>query len=260
MRRDQFDVWATHAARAQNDWDDIDCQFDFKRLDWGLCSRGDFRWPEALLAELATGWLAFDRDGTIGPEIARCTVYDDVQRLTRLDEALIGLDQLLGNQRVTHTWSRLGAAVAHDRLNCAYELLIQALFDTNRCWRPWRSRELTHHHNTGFYTLTLLYGSTLVITPPLPAPACLFPSVSPAGPLDDFTRANGVIGGSWLGTVTSTNGFAIAGNTLSVVSANALGKSTCQAFARRSRHFLPVDAPQTGVQYFHAGLCLKLSD
>lgn len=119
-------------------------QFDFKRLDWGLVSRADFQWSETLLAELVTGWLVFDRNGTIGPEITRCIAYDDAQRLTRLDEALIGLDQLLGNQRVTHTWSRLGAAVAHDRLNCAYGLLVQALFATNRRWRPWRSRELTH--------------------------------------------------------------------------------------------------------------------
>jgi hypothetical protein len=33
--------------------------------------------------------------------------------------------------------------IAHDRLQAAYEYLVQALFAYNRRWRPWRSREMS---------------------------------------------------------------------------------------------------------------------
>jgi hypothetical protein len=38
-------------------------------------------------------------------------------------------------------WETLGPIIAHDRLNAAYDELVQALFAYNRRWRPWRSRE-----------------------------------------------------------------------------------------------------------------------
>jgi predicted nucleotidyltransferase len=42
-------------------------QFDFKRLDLAEWSKPHHVWPEPLLAELAEGWVAFDRDGTVQP-------------------------------------------------------------------------------------------------------------------------------------------------------------------------------------------------
>jgi len=61
----------------------------------------------------------------------------------QLDEAITELDQLLSEDRPQSRWDSLGPVIAHDRLQAAYEYLVQALFAYNRCWRPCRSREMS---------------------------------------------------------------------------------------------------------------------
>jgi len=118
-------------------------QFDFKRLDLAEWSQPSFEWPEPLRAELSDGWVAFDRPGTIKALVVERTVFTDTIRQARLDEALVQLDQLLASNKARQTWETLGPAIAHDRLNAAYDELVRALFAYNRRWRPWRSREMS---------------------------------------------------------------------------------------------------------------------
>lgn len=65
-------------------------------------------------------------------------------RTARLDEAITWLDQHLSGEGPQRRWDSLGAAIAHDRLQAAYDYLVQALFAYNRRWRPWRSREISY--------------------------------------------------------------------------------------------------------------------
>jgi hypothetical protein len=118
-------------------------QFDFARFDLGRWSDPSFEWPEQRRAELRGGWLAFDRSGQVAGLIERRTTYTDAIRTARLDEALTRLDQHLSGDRPRRCWDSLGSVIAHDRLQAAYEYLVQALFAYNRRWRPWRSREMS---------------------------------------------------------------------------------------------------------------------
>ncbi|HEX6384055.1 MAG TPA: nucleotidyltransferase domain-containing protein [Anaerolineae bacterium] len=115
---------------------------DFLRLDWQEWSDPDFEWPEGRRAELAMGWVAFDPSGELARLIAERTTYRDDMRLERLDEAIIWLDQHLSSGKPQAIWDELGPAIAHDRLQAAYDYLVQALFAYNRQWRVWRNREM----------------------------------------------------------------------------------------------------------------------
>ena len=116
---------------------------DFVRLDWSQWAAPEFAWPEGRRAELRAGWIAFDRNGRITPTIAQHTAYPDTLRLSRLDQALIGLDQHLAPGTPEANWPRLGPLIAHDRLEAAYDNLVAALFAVNWQWRVWRNREMT---------------------------------------------------------------------------------------------------------------------
>ena len=116
-------------------------QLDFDRLDLVQWADPAYEWPEGRRAELAAGWLAFDRSGQVGKLIAECTAYTDEVRVARLDEAITWLDQHLSDDRPRRNWESLGPAIAHDRLQAAYEYLVQGLFAYNRRWRPWRNRQ-----------------------------------------------------------------------------------------------------------------------
>lgn len=118
-------------------------QFDFHRFDLTQWMNPSFEWPEANCAELSTGWLAFDRTGIAADLVAKRTTYTDAIRISRLDEAITQLDQLLSDDAPQVFWDSLGALTAHDRMQAAYEYLVQALFAYNRRWRPWRSREMS---------------------------------------------------------------------------------------------------------------------
>lgn len=116
--------------------------FDLTRLDLALWRDPAFAWPEPRRAELASGWLAFDRDGSMAALIAERTAYPDQLRIQRLDEAITWLDQHLEAGQPEQRWALLGPVIAHDRLNAAYGYLAQALFAYNRRWQPWRNREM----------------------------------------------------------------------------------------------------------------------
>ena len=115
---------------------------DFARLSWQQWSNPDFAWPEGRKAELSTGWIAYDPDTAVKNLITQCTAYPDELRLERLDNAIVWLDQHLNNDKPQQIWQTLGPAIAHDRLEAAYDQLVQALFACNRQWRPWRNREM----------------------------------------------------------------------------------------------------------------------
>jgi predicted nucleotidyltransferase len=116
--------------------------FDLARLDLAQWRDPAFEWPEGRKAELATGWVALDRDGSIARMIAERTAYPESLRIERLDDAITWLDQHLGAGLPEQRWSLLGPLIAHDRLNAAYCFLVQALFAFNRHWQPWRNREM----------------------------------------------------------------------------------------------------------------------
>jgi hypothetical protein len=118
-------------------------QFDFARLDLAQWADPSFVWPEGRLAELAGGWIAFDRTGQVRELIACRTAYGDDLRQSRLDEAITWLDQHLSGDGPLRRWQSLGPARAHDCLHAAYGYLVQALFAYNRQWRPWRNREMS---------------------------------------------------------------------------------------------------------------------
>lgn len=117
---------------------------DFQRLALREWASPTFAWPEGRRAELADGWLAFDRDGSVGALIAERTAYPDDLRLARIDEAVVWLDQHLAGERPAMRWDSLGPAIAHDRLQAAYGYLVQALFAFNRRWQPWRNRQMQY--------------------------------------------------------------------------------------------------------------------
>jgi hypothetical protein len=118
-------------------------QFDFARFDLAQWSDPSFEWAEARCAELREGWLAFDRSGQVAELIKTRTTYTDAIRKNKLDEAITWLDQHLSGDGPQYRWESLGAVIAHDRLQAAYEYLAQALFAYNRRWRPWRNREMS---------------------------------------------------------------------------------------------------------------------
>lgn len=117
-------------------------QFDFARLDLAQWADASFAWPEERCAELHAGWLAFDRSGIVAELIETHTIYTDDIRIAKLDEAITWLDQHLSDDGPQVRWDSLGPVIAYDRLQAAYEYLVQALFAYNRCWRPWRNREM----------------------------------------------------------------------------------------------------------------------
>lgn len=108
-----------------------------------MWSAPDYVWLEAYRAEFGSGWLAFDRDRSLARLIAEKCTYDAQTQQERLDEAITWLDQHLGEDGPLLRWNTLSPAEAHDRLNAAYDYLVQALFAYNRQWRPWRNREMT---------------------------------------------------------------------------------------------------------------------
>jgi hypothetical protein len=118
-------------------------QFDFARLDFTQWADDSFAWSEERCAELHGGWLAFDRSGKAAELIERRTTYPDAIRTAKLDEAITWLDQHLSDDGPQVRWESLGPLIAFDRLQAAYEYLVQALFAYNRCWRPWRNREMS---------------------------------------------------------------------------------------------------------------------
>jgi hypothetical protein len=118
-------------------------QFDFARLDLAQWTDPSFEWPEERCAELHEGWLAFDRSGKVAELIETRTTYTDDVRTAKLDEAITWLDQHLSDDGPQVRWDSLGPVIAYDRLQAAYEYLVQALFAYNRCWRPWRNREMS---------------------------------------------------------------------------------------------------------------------
>lgn len=50
-------------------------QLDFYRVDLGTWRDPAYAWPEPSCAELAHGWMAFDRKGAVGPLIEDRTTY-----------------------------------------------------------------------------------------------------------------------------------------------------------------------------------------
>lgn len=115
---------------------------DVARLSLREWSKSDFEWPEGRKAELAAGWIAYDPAGETAKLIAERTIYPDELRLKRLDEAIVWLDQHLAEGKPEKVWHELSAAVAHDRLEAAYNYMVEVLFAYNRRWRIWRNREL----------------------------------------------------------------------------------------------------------------------
>jgi hypothetical protein len=117
---------------------DLDCL----RLDLQTWCAADYEWPEGRKAELSNGWMAYDRMGEVAPIIAIKTAYPEQVRQERLDEAIIWLDQHLADGYPEKRWETLGPAIAHDRLQAAYQQLVQGIFALNRRWMPWRNRQM----------------------------------------------------------------------------------------------------------------------
>lgn len=117
-------------------------QFDLTRVSLAEWARPDHDWPDGYRNELAGGWIAFDRDGEVATLIDRKTSFDETQRVTRVDHALVRLDHLLNGTDPEAAWENLGAGEAHDRLNVAFDHLVSALFAINHRWRPWPSRRI----------------------------------------------------------------------------------------------------------------------
>lgn len=63
-------------------------QLDFHRVDLAVWREPDFAWPEHARAELADGWVAFDRHGAVAPLVTARTTYPDDARLHAIDEAV----------------------------------------------------------------------------------------------------------------------------------------------------------------------------
>ncbi len=138
-------IWRAEDRTFHSIFSDVQgIQFDFSRLDWIQWSDPEFNWPEGNRSELSSGWVAYDPTGEATQLIAQRTVYPDDLRLSRLDEAIIWLDQHLVFKDPQTVWDALGPAIALDRLEAAYDYLVQALFAYNRKWRIWRNREMQH--------------------------------------------------------------------------------------------------------------------
>lgn len=118
-------------------------QLDFNRLDFRTWSNPSHEWPEPMKAEIGSGWIAYDQEGQVKRLVKDTTSYTDEARLTRLDESTIRLDLLLHDDEPNRVWDTLGPLDAHDRLNTAYDYVVQMLFAYNQRWRTWKSREMT---------------------------------------------------------------------------------------------------------------------
>ena len=133
-----------HSIFSQESGLEASMQFDLARFDLARWRDPSFEWPEGRNAELAEGWMAFDRSGQVGELIAQRTTYTEDVRTAKLDEALVWLDHHLSDAGPQRRWESLGASVAFDRLQAVYAYLVQALFAYNRRWRPWRNREMPY--------------------------------------------------------------------------------------------------------------------
>jgi predicted nucleotidyltransferase len=123
--------------------DEEGIQLDLHRVDFEEWSSPGFEWPEPARAELAGGWLAYDRDGEVARLIAERTTYPDDLRLRILDDAIPLISDHLVEDTLARTWETLGPVVAGDRLQAVYEYFVKALFAYNRQWRGWRNREMS---------------------------------------------------------------------------------------------------------------------
>lgn len=141
-------------------------QLDFYRLPFKQWADPAFAWPEARRAELSRGWIAYDPTGDVARLIAQKTAYPDDLRLQRLDEAIVWLDQLLGDNTPETVWQALGPAIAHDRLQAAYRNLVQALFAYNRQWLIWRNREMNDLLNLQWLPAGFATDVVTAVTPP----------------------------------------------------------------------------------------------
>jgi hypothetical protein len=141
-------------------------QFDLTRLAFRTCCSARYRWQEGRLHELSAGWIAYDPRGAIA-ELVRCkTRYTDRDRLPRLDQSLLQLEQLLKWTDARIPWHYQGERTAQDRLNAAYEYLVEALFALNRQWRPWRSRQTKPLLSLGWLPKGFANSFTSVCTTP----------------------------------------------------------------------------------------------
>ena len=118
-------------------------QVDFMRFNWQQWRDPAFVWPEERQSELANGWIAYDRYGEVTKQIQQRAVYPNSVRQARLDEAITWLDQHLGWGAPQKNWEALGPAIAHDRLQAAYQYLVDGLFAYNGRWRIWRNRQMS---------------------------------------------------------------------------------------------------------------------
>ena len=118
-------------------------QLDCMRFNWQQWRDPAFSWPEEQVSALMNCWIAYDRHGKVTRQIQERAAYPDHVRQSRLDEAITGLDQHLGWGSPQKNWDNLGAAIAHDRLQSAYDYLVDGLFAYNRRWRIWRNRQMS---------------------------------------------------------------------------------------------------------------------
>lgn len=116
-------------------------QLDTHRVDLAVWRSPDFEWPEHRRAELADGWVAYDRTGEVAELVAQRTSMQDSDRQTILDQVLVEVAGVLPEDPAW-SWRTLGPVEAFDRLQSAYESLARGLFAYNHKWRPWRSRAL----------------------------------------------------------------------------------------------------------------------
>lgn len=151
---DQFVVPAESVWRARDDtfhsiFADDDTleqegiQLDLHRVDLARWRDQSFFWPENVRADLAGGWVAFDRHNEVAALIAERTAYSDDERQRVIDDAVVFVaGQLADGTELPDTWETLGIVNACDGLQAAYQYLVHALFAYNRQWRPWRNREI----------------------------------------------------------------------------------------------------------------------
>ena len=118
-------------------------QLDFKRVNWQQWCDPAFHWPEEQVSALVNSWIAYDRHGEVTQQIQERSIYPNNVRQARLDEAITGLDQHLGWESPQKNWNNLDPAIAHDRLQSAYDYLVDGLFAYNGRWRVWRNRQMS---------------------------------------------------------------------------------------------------------------------
>jgi hypothetical protein len=117
-------------------------QFDFMHYDLKKWSDPNYEWSEGQCAAFVHSWLVYDRDGSVAQLIAERTAYTESIRTAHLDQALLDMQTIWGDP--AKLWKSLGAVVAFDRAQSAYDAFVGGLLAYNRCWRPWRTREMTH--------------------------------------------------------------------------------------------------------------------